>query len=107
MDYQKFIIIGNATDDAKIQKSKRGDVTFATFSLGAKNSNDRTSFFPVVVFGKLGEALVSKVTKGRKVFVDGHIEVSNIGRFNVVAERVILGALPQAPKSVKKTEATK
>jgi len=107
MDYQKFIIIGNATDDAKIQKSKKGDVTFATFSLGAKNNSDRTSFFPVVVFGKLGEALVSKVTKGRKVFVDGHIETSDIGRFNVVAERVILGSLPKASKPVKKEEAAK
>ena len=107
MDYQKFIMIGNATDDAKIQKSKKGDVTFATFSLGAKNTSNRTSFFPVVVFGKLGEALVSKVTKGRKVFVDGHIETSDIGRFNVVAERVILGALPQAQKPVKKAETSK
>ena len=107
MDYQKFIMIGNAVSDAKLQKSKKGDVTFATFSLGAKNTSDRTSFFPVVVFGKLGETLVTKITKGRKVFVDGHIETSSAGRFNVVAERVILGSLPKASKPVKKKEPNK
>jgi single-stranded DNA-binding protein len=107
MDYQKFILVGNTTNDARIQKSKKGDMSFATFSVGAKNSKDRTSFFPVVVFGKLGESLVSYVTKGRKVLIEGHIEVSTVGRFNVVAERVILGALPKAPEPVKKTETTK
>jgi single-stranded DNA-binding protein len=107
MDYQKFILVGNVTNDAKIQKSKKGDMSFATFSVGAKNSKDRTSFFPVVVFGKLGESLVSYVSKGRKVLIEGHIEVSDVGRFNIVAERVILGNLPKTPTPVKKTETTK
>ena len=107
MDYQKFILIGNVAIDARLQKSKKGDVSFAAFSVGAKNNMDRTSFFPVVVFGKLGESLVTYVTKGRKVLIDGHIEVSNAGHFNVVAERVVLGSLPKPPTPVKKPEPTK
>jgi hypothetical protein len=55
----------------------------------------------------LGESLVSHVTKSRKVLIEGHIEVSDVGRFNIVAERVILGALPKAPVTVKKPETTK
>jgi len=47
------------------------------------------------------------VTKGRKVLIDGHIEVSDAGRFNIVAERVILGSLPKPPTPVKKAESTK
>jgi len=108
MDYQKFIIVGNVTNDAKTQKSKKGDMSFATFTIGAKNNKERSSFFPIVVFGKLGDSLVSYVTKGRKVLVDGHIEVSaTTGRFNVVAERVLLGSLPKAPAPVKETEKKK
>ena len=42
MDYQKFILVGNASTDAKIQKSKKGDVSFATFGVGVKSGKDRT-----------------------------------------------------------------
>ncbi len=107
MDYQKIILVGNASNDAKTQKSKVGDVSFTTFSVAVKNSKDRTSFFPVVAFGKLGDSLVTYVKKGRQLLVEGHIEVSDIGRFNIVADRIILGVLPQTPKPIEKTEKTK
>jgi single-stranded DNA-binding protein len=107
MDYQKFILFGNASTDAKSQKSKKGDVSFTTFGVGVKNNNDRTSFFRVVVFGKLGESLVSYITKGRQVLVEGHIEVSEMVHFNVISERVVLGALPKETKPVEKTEKAK
>lgn len=108
MDYQMFILVGNVTKDAKIQKSKKGNISFATFSVGAKNSKERTSFFPVVIFGNLGESLAPHVTKGRKVLIEGHIEVSDVGRFNVIAERVVLGHLPKTTtEPVKEPEKTK
>ena len=106
MNYQKLVLVGNASTNAQLHKSKKGDISFASFGVGVSNSKERTSFFPVVVFGQLGEALVKQITKGRQVLVEGRIEV-NEGRFNVIADRVVLGVLPQAAKpveNVKKTE---
>lgn len=102
MDYQKFILVGNASTDAKIQKSKKGDVSFATFGVGVKSGKDRTSFFPVVIFGKLGESLTPYIAKGRQMLIEGRIELSNMGRFNVVADHVVLGSAPQGIKSEEK-----
>jgi single-stranded DNA-binding protein len=107
MDYQKFILVGNASSDAKIQKSKKGDVSFATFGVGVKSGKDRTTFFPVVVFGKLGEALSPYIVKGRQVLIEGRVEMNNIGRFNIVADQVVLGSLPQGSKPEVKPEQTK
>ena len=107
MDYQKFILVGNASTDAKIQKSKKGDVSFATFGVGVKGNKDRTTFFPVVVFGKLGESLTPYITKGRQVLIEGRIELSNMGRFNVVADHVVLGSMPQGSKPEEKPVETK
>ena len=107
MDYQKFILVGNASSDAKILKSKKGDVSFATFGVGVKGSKDRTSFFPVVVFGKLGESLTPYIAKGRQVLIEGRIELGTAGRFNVIADRVMLGSTPQKPKTEEKPAETK
>ena len=107
MDYQKLILVGNASSDAKLQKSKKGDVSFMTFSMGVKNGKGRSSFFPVVVFGNLGNSLVKYVTKGRQILAEGRIEVNDSGRFNVVADRIVLGASPQETKSAEVIEINK
>jgi len=106
MNYQKFLLVGNASTDAQLRKSKKGDVTYAAFGVGVSNSKERSAFFPVVIFGPLGETLARQITKGRQVLVEGRIEVSE-GRFNVVADRVVLGVLPQAPKPMEKPEETR
>ena len=106
MNYQKLVLVGNASTNAQLRKSKKGDISFASFGVGVSNSKERTSFFPVVVFGQSGEALVSQITKGRQILVEGRIEV-NQGHFNVIADRIVLGVLPQAARpveNVKKTE---
>jgi hypothetical protein len=61
----------------------------------------------VVVFGKLGESLTPYIAKGRQVLIEGRIELGTAGRFNIVADRVVLGSVLQAPKSKEKTEETK
>jgi single-stranded DNA-binding protein len=94
MDYQKIILSGNATDDAKRKESKSGDVQFTTFSVGVSGGKERkTTFFPVTVFGKYGETVAEHVTKGRQVLVEGRIDVGEEGRFNVIADWVVFGAL--------------
>jgi len=106
MNYQKFILVGNASNDAQTRKSKKGDVTFTTFSVAVGNTKNQANFFPVVVFGDQGMALANLIKKGRQMLVEGHIEV-NEGRFTVVGDYVALGFAPQQPKSVEKAEETK
>ena len=79
MNYQKIILFGNATVDAQSRKSKKGDVTYTTFGLGVGDRNDRTTFFPVTVFGKTAALAKRYVTKGRQVLVEGRVEVSDKG----------------------------
>jgi single-stranded DNA-binding protein len=97
MNYQRIILAGNATQDAKRLTSKKGDVTFTTFGVGVSGANDKTTFFPVTVFGKHGKGVAEYITKGREVLVEGRIEVGENNRFNIVADRVVLGASPEKP----------
>ena len=99
MNYQKIIVVGNATKDAQQRTSKDGESTFTTFDVGVSDAKDKTTFFPVVVFGKHGEAVAKYVTKGRHVLVDGRIQVNDKGYFNVVADRVQFGPEPAAEKA--------
>jgi single-stranded DNA-binding protein len=105
MNYQRIILAGNATEKAKRLTSKKGDVTFTTFGVGVSGANDKATFFPVTVFGKHGKGIAEYITKGRGVLVEGRIEVGDNNRFNIVANRVVLGASPEKPaKRVKKTK---
>lgn len=69
MNYQKLIIVGNATKDAQPRQSKDGEKTFSTFDVGVSDGKDKTTYFPVVVFGKQDEAVAKYVTKCRHVLV--------------------------------------
>jgi single-stranded DNA-binding protein len=102
MDYQRIILVGNASADASLRKSKNGEVSFAAFNVGVKNSKEHTIFFPVVAFGKLGETLVTHINRGRQILVEGSIEISPTGRFNIVADRVRLGSLPKETNTTEK-----
>ena len=98
MNYQKLILVGNATGDAQSHTSKQGDVTYTTFRLGVSGAKDKPIYFPITVFGNQGEAVAKHVTKGRQVMVEGRIDVSDSGRYNVVADRVLFG--PAAKEAV-------
>ena len=95
MNYQMITMVGNATNDAEQKVSKKGDVTYATFSMGVSDSKDRTTFFPIVVFGDYSENVAKYVTKGREVLVSGRIQVNDNGRFSVVADTVRFGNDPR------------
>ena len=73
--------------------------------MGVSDNKDRTTFFPVTVFGEHGEAIAKYITKGREILEEGRIDVSDKGYFNVVAGRVRLGAMPK--KTIKKVKKTK
>lgn len=107
MNYQKLIIVGNATRDPQRRTSEKGDVTYTTFSVGVSDGKDTTVFFPVTVFGKQAEAVAEYVKKGRQVLVEGRLTPSASGRFNVVADRVVFGVLPEKAEKKAKTGKTK
>ena len=102
MDYQKIILVGNASDDPKVRKSKKGDITFTTLSVAVSEGKERTLFFPIAVFGKLGEIVAEHIKKGRQILVEGRIEISHKSRFNVVADRIRFGIKPSKPETTKK-----
>ncbi len=101
MNYQKITIVGNVTADPKQATSKKGDITYTTFSVGVNDGKERTVFFPIAAFGKLGESVSSYISKGREVLVEGRVRVSEKGRFGVVADRVVFGASPKETKAEK------
>lgn len=104
MDYQKIILVGNATQDAKNQKSKKGDVSYTTFSLGVASRKDETTFYPIVAFGALGEKVATHIAKGQQLLVEGRINVNEKNRFNVIASQIRLGFTPKPKKPSKKTK---
>jgi len=101
MNYQRLILVGNATDKPQRLTSKSGDVTYTAFSVGVSDGKEHRTFFPVIVFGKYGETVAKYVTKGRLVLVDGRVRVSDKGRFSVIADRVQFGPEPTAIKKPK------
>ncbi len=94
MNYQKLILVGNATNDAERKTSKSKEVSYTTFSVGVSDGKEKTTYFPVTVFGKLGESVAEYLKKGRQVLVEGRIQVDDNGRFNVIADRVTFGPSP-------------
>lgn len=74
MNYQKIVLIGNSTDEAKGQKPE-GKKPYTDFTLAVNRNRDEADFFRVRAFGQLAET-AAKIKKGQKVFVEGRVEIS-------------------------------
>lgn len=94
MNYQKIILVGNVTSDARMRTSKDGKVKFTTFRLAVADRKDQATFFPIVLFGRSVEKLSSLITKGRQILMEGRVQIEK-DRFDVIADRIELGALPK------------
>jgi single-stranded DNA-binding protein len=92
MNYQKLMIAGNATVDPEKKRSKDEKVSYSRFSVGVSDGKEKTTFFPVVVFGEYGETVAEFVRKGSQVLVEGRVRISEKGQFSVVADRVVFGS---------------
>lgn len=95
MNYQKLIVVGNVTRDAERKTSKKGDVDYTTFSVAVNDSKDRTTYFPITLFGRMSETLTEYITKGRQILVEGRVSIGEKGYFSVIADRVELGFAPR------------
>jgi hypothetical protein len=102
LSLQIVSVIGNATKDAEKKASKDG-ISYVTFRIAANNADETTTFYNVVVFGSYGEMLMDSITKGRELFVNGRLQVSEKGYISVVANQIELLRKPK-PKGEKVVE---
>ena len=101
-DFQRITLLGNATADAEAKKARDTDRRYATFRMGVKDVKGKSNYFPVVVFGKSHEAIAKYVKKGRRVLVDGRVDINQSGRASIIADKVeFQDAPPQEPTGKK------
>jgi single-stranded DNA-binding protein len=103
MGLQIVSIIGNATKDAEVKISKDG-ASYVTFRIAVSGRDESTTFYNVLVFGHYGEAIKDQITRGRQVFVNGKLQISEKGYVSVIADHIELLA---KPKLKTKTEEEK
>lgn len=80
--YQKFIILGRLTKDPELRISQSGGQV-CKFSVAVDGyKKDQTEFFNCVAFNKLGEMVNNYATKGRMVFIEGRLQITqNEGKY--------------------------
>lgn len=103
MSLQIVSIIGNATKDAELKTSKDG-ATYVTFRLAVSGQEGATTFYNVLVFGHYGEVMQEHITRGRQVFVNGRIQISDKGYVSVIADHIELLARPRPKTEAEKGE---
>jgi len=73
VNYQRIIIAGNATQDAQVKQSEKGE--FVLLFIASKNRSGKTMFYPAFIAGRMAE-YAKEVKKGDPVLVDGTPELS-------------------------------
>lgn len=77
---------GNVGRDAEQKQSKDGTKYWAEFSIGVSvgsSNHPKTIWIKCMCFGKLGERILERATKGASVYVSGKIDVgAYIGKKN-------------------------
>lgn len=90
----KVILVGNMTRDPEVRYTTTGKAV-ATFSIAVNSGfgdNKRTDFVPIVTWDKLAEVCGNNLTKGRRILVEGRLQLreyeSKEGEKRKVAEVV-------------------
>ncbi len=99
----KVMLIGRLTRDPEVRYTQSG-TAFATFSLAVdrryqrnnENGQQTADFIPVVAWGKLAEICGHNLVKGRRISIEGRLQVrsyeaqdgSKRRAFDVVAEEM-------------------
>ena len=74
----KFIGVGRLTRDPEVRYTQTGKAV-ANFSIAIDSGfgdNKRVDFIPVVVWDKLAEICGNNLTKGRRVLIEGRLQLS-------------------------------
>ena len=81
----KIILIGNLTADPKLGYTQGTNIPVCNFTIAVnerRGGEDKTQFFRITVWRKLGETCAQYLAKGRKVFVSGALSYSTYPRNN-------------------------
>ena len=73
----KVILVGRLTRDPEVRYTQTGKAV-ASFSIAVDNGfgdNKRADFIPIVVWDKLAEVCGNNLTKGRRVLVEGRLQI--------------------------------
>lgn len=81
MDLNKVMLIGRLTRDPESRTTPQG-VTVCNFSIATSrtwkdaqgNPQERTEFHNIVAWRRLGEICAQYLTKGRQIYLEGHLE---------------------------------
>ena len=77
MSVNRIHIIGNLGKDPEMSfKGKDGSTAVTKVSVAVNDRNDKTNWFNVVAFGKTAEFINNYGAKGRKVYVEGRMQMS-------------------------------
>ena len=105
MDLNKVMLIGRLTRDPETKTTPQG-VTLTTFGLATNrmwkddqgNQRDMTEYHNVVAWRRLGEICAQYLSKGRQVYIEGHLQTRSWDgqdgkknyRTEVVADNMIM-----------------
>jgi len=73
----KVILVGRLTRDPEVRYTQTGKAV-ASFSIAVDSGygdNKKADFIPVVVWDKLAEVVGNNLTKGRRVLVEGRLQI--------------------------------
>jgi len=73
----KVILVGRLTRDPEVRYTQKG-TALASFSVAVDSGfgdNKRADFIPIVVWDKLAEVCGNNLTKGRRVLVEGRLQI--------------------------------
>lgn len=73
----KVILVGRLTRDPEIRFTQTGKAV-ASFSIAVDSGfgdNKRADFIPIVVWDKLAEVCGKNLTKGRRILVEGRLQI--------------------------------
>jgi single-strand DNA-binding protein len=73
----KVILVGRLTRDPEVRYTQTGKAV-ASFSIAVDTGfgeNKRADFIPIVVWDKLAEVCGNNLTKGRRVLVEGRLQI--------------------------------
>lgn len=121
MDLNKVMLIGRLTRDPESKTTPQG-VTVCNFSIATSRSwkdaqgnlQDRTEYHNVVAWRRLGEICAQYLTKGRQVYIEGHLETRSWDdqngqkryRTEIIADNMIMlgGKGEGAPRTTSPAE---
>jgi len=82
----EVIIVGRLTRDPEVRYTQSGKAV-ASFNVAVESGfgeNKRADFIPVVVWDKLAEICGNNISKGRKVLVEGRLQINNYEKITII-----------------------